>query len=81
MRSSHDCPPAAASIRVITSESLVAVSPKPRASNSSRRLGVLTMLPLWARASGPCIVSTTNGWMLRSVLPPVVEYRVWPMAW
>ena len=73
MRSSHVCPPAAASINVITSESLDAVSPKPRDNSSSRRLAVLTMLPLWASASGPCIVSTTNGWMLRSLLPPVVE--------
>jgi len=73
MRSSQVCPPAAASISVITSESLEAVSPNPLESSSSRRLPVLTMLPLWARASGPCIVSTTNGWMLRSLLPPVVE--------
>jgi hypothetical protein len=51
------------------------------ASSSSRRLAVFTMLPLWASASGPCMVSTTKGWMLRSLLPPVVEYRVWPMAW
>jgi hypothetical protein len=73
MRSSHVRPPAAASIRVITSESLVAVSPNPRARSSSRSSVVLTTLPLWARASGPCIVSTMNGWMLRSVLAPVVE--------
>jgi hypothetical protein len=32
-------------------------------------------------ASGPCIVSTRNGWMLRSAFDPVVEYRVWPIAW
>ena len=36
MRSSHVRPPAAASISVITSESLVAVSPKPFDSSSSR---------------------------------------------
>ena len=73
MRSSHVRPPAAASISVITSESLVAVSPKPFDSSSSRSSVVLTMLPLWASASGPCIVSTRNGWMLRSFDEPVVE--------
>jgi hypothetical protein len=39
------------------------------------------MLPLWARASGPYIVSTRKGWMLRSFDEPVVEYRVWPIEW
>ena len=57
-------PPAAASISVITSVSLVAVRPKPRLSSSSRSAGALTRLPLWATASGPCIVSTRNGWIV-----------------
>ncbi len=80
-RSSHVRPPAAASINVNTSVSLVAVSPKPFASSSSRSAVALTTLPLWASASGPCIVSTRNGWRLRWAFAPVVLYRVWPMAW
>jgi hypothetical protein len=72
MRSSHVLPPAAASISVSTSVSLVAVRPKPRDSSSSRSAAVFTRLPLWASASGPCIVSTRNGWMLRRLFAPVV---------
>ena len=72
-RSSHVRPPAAASISAITSVSLVAVRPKPRVSSSSRSAVALTMLPLWATASGPCMVSTRKGWMLRWALEPVVE--------
>ena len=42
-------------------------------SSSSRSAAAFTRLPLWARASGPCIVSMRNGWMLRSAFDPVVE--------
>ena len=65
----------------ITSVSLVAVRPKPRDNSSSRSAGALTMLPLWANAIGPCIVSRRKGWMLRSAFEPVVEYRVCPIEW
>ncbi len=81
IRSCQFWPPAAASISVNTSVSLVAVSPKPRLSSSSRSAVALTRLPLWATDSGPCMVSTRNGWMLRSAFDPVVEYRVWPIEW
>ena len=60
-RSSHDFPLAAASIRAMTSVSLVAVSPKPRCKSSSRNSAALIRLPLCARASVPCIVSNKNG--------------------
>ncbi len=74
-------PPAAASISVSTSVSELAVRPNPRANSSWRNSVELMMSPLWPIASGPCIVSTMNGCVLRIVEPPVVEYRVWPIAW
>ena len=66
-------PPTPASRCSMTSLSEEEESPTPRSSSSRRSCGALIRLPLWARASGPSIVSMTWGWALRSRCEPVVE--------
>jgi hypothetical protein len=47
---------------------------------SSARWRVFVRLPLWPRAKLRLPTSRNDGWELRQVLDPVVEYRVWPIA-
>lgn len=49
----------------------------PSASSSARSFAKFSMMPLWITATRPS--GETCGWALRSVGPPWVAQRVWPM--
>ena len=49
----------------------------PVASSSARSLAKFSMMPLWITATRPS--ADRCGWALRSVGPPWVAQRVWPM--
>ena len=60
-----------------TSVSVSLSNAKPSASSSSFSSAKFSMMPLWMRASRPS--SPRCGWAFRSVGPPWVAQRVWPM--
>ena len=60
-----------------TSVSVSLVKVRPSASSSSFSAAKFSMIPLWMRASRPS--SPRCGCALRSVGPPWVAQRVWPM--
>ncbi len=49
----------------------------PASSSSARSLAKFSMMPLWMTATRPS--AAWCGWALRSVGPPWVAQRVWPM--
>ena len=49
----------------------------PSASSSFRSTGKFSMMPLWMTATRP--LTSVCGWALRSVGPPWVAQRVWPI--
>ncbi len=64
----------------MTSVSELDASRTPAASSSSRSGPGSTRLPLWASAMVRIAPWTTSGCAFAHRAPPVVEYRVWPMA-
>ena len=49
----------------------------PAASSSARSRAKFSMIPLWITATLPLV--DRCGWALRSVGPPWVAHRVWPI--
>ena len=66
--------------RAMTSVSEVDARRTPAATSSSRSGSGSTRFPLWHSATVLADPWKTTGWAFAQRAPPVVEYRVWPIA-